>query len=294
MTKGGPAARATAPGTLRLVGTPIGNRGDLAPRAREVLARVSVVACEDTRTCRSLYSWMGVPVPELVAYHDHSAEGVADRLVSRVTGGEDVAVVSEAGMPAIQDPGFTLVAAARGAGLPVVPVPGPSAVLLALAASGLPTDRFTFLGFAPRRGRANWWGDALARAETLVVFEAPGRVAATTAAIAELEPERPTCLARELTKVHEEFVTGTAREVSEQLAARAERLRGECVLVVAGSPGPAATPARAWPDALRALRGESVAADLSPRVLVDLLACVYPGQRNAIYRAVHAEGEEPT
>ena len=95
-------------------------------------------------------------------------------------------------------------------------------------------------------------------------------------------------------EVQDPIAARTAREVSEQLAARAERLRGECVLVVAGSPGPAATPARAWPDALRALRGESVAADLSPRVLVDLLACVYPGQRNAIYRAVHAEGEEPT
>ena len=278
-----------SPGTLWLVGTPIGNLGDLAPRAREVLGRVGVVACEDTRTCRALYSWMGVPTPELVAYHDHNAEAVAPRLVARLQAGADVAVVSEAGMPAIQDPGYRLVVAARGAGLTIVPVPGPSAALLALAASGLPTDRFAFLGFAPRKGRRTWWTEALARAETMVVFEAPTRVAATLAAIGSAEPRRRVCLAREITKLHEEFVGGTAGEVADELAARAGRLRGECVIVVAGAGEDMAAPARPWPDALRALRAERTGAGLSPRALVDVLAAVYPGERNAIYRAVHEE-----
>lgn len=280
-----------ASGTLWLVGTPIGNRGDLAPRARDVLGRVGVVACEDTRTCRALFSWMGLPAPELVAYHDHNAEAVAPGLVARLAAGEDVAVVSEAGMPAIQDPGYRLVVAARRAKVPVVPVPGPSAPLLALAASGLPTDRFAFLGFAPRKGREAWWAAALARSETVVVFEAPTRVAATLAAIADAEPERQVCLAREITKLHEEFVDGAAREVADELAARAGRLRGECVIVVAGVGEAPAPRARPWPEALRALRADRSGGALSPRALVDVLACVYPGERNAIYRAVHEEVE---
>lgn len=278
-----------SPGTLWLVGTPIGNLADLAPRAREVLGRVTIVACEDTRTCRALYSWMSVPAPELVAYHDHNAEAVAPRLVARLEAGADVAVVSEAGMPAIQDPGYRLVVAARRAGLTVVPVPGPSAALLALAASGLPTDRFAFLGFAPRKGREAWWAAALARAETVVVFEAPTRVDATLAAIATADAGRRVCLAREITKLHEEFVGGTAREVADELEARAGRLRGECVIVVAGAGEDQAPRARPWPEALRALRAGRTGGGLSPRALADVLACVYPGERNAIYRAVQEE-----
>jgi 16S rRNA (cytidine1402-2'-O)-methyltransferase len=283
---------AATPGILWLVGTPIGNLGDLAPRAREVLARARVVACEDTRTCRALYSWMGNPAPELVAYHDHNAEAVAPSLVARLAAGEDVAVVSEAGMPAIQDPGYRLVVAARRAGIRVVPVPGPSAPLLALAASGLPTDRFAFLGFAPRKGRAAWWAEALARAETHVVFEAPTRVPATLEAIAAADPERRICLAREITKLHEEFLSGRAREVADELAAREGRLRGECVIVVAGAGEGRAPRARPWTDALRALRADRTGGGLSARALTDVLACVYPGERNAIYRAVHQEEPE--
>lgn len=282
--------KGAGPGTLWLVGTPIGNRGDLAPRARETLERVGLVACEDTRTCRSLFSWMGVPCPELVAYHDHNAEAAAPALVARLLAGEDLALVTDAGMPAIQDPGYRLVVAARESGLSVVPVPGPSALVLALAASGLPTDRFAFLGFAPRRGRETWWAEALTRPETVVVYEAPTRVAATLAAIAAAAPERGVCLAREITKVHEEFVTGTAREAAAELAGREERLRGECVIVVAGA---AEEPSRArpWREALGELRGGRTGASLSRRGLVDVLAAVYPGERNAIYRAVQEEDE---
>ena len=279
-------------GTVWLVGTPIGNRADLAPRAREVLERVGLVACEDTRTCRTLYSWMGVPAPELVPYHDHNAERALPGLLARVAAGEDLALVSEAGMPAIQDPGFRLVVGARRAGIEVVPVPGPSALILALAASGLPTDRFAFLGFAPRRGRQAWWAEALLREETVVVYEAPTRALATLEEIAGAAPDRPACLAREITKVHEEFVTGSARSVADELAGRDERLRGECVIVVAGTgEAPGGRP-RAWPEALRALRDDRTGSGLSARGMADVLACVYPGERNAIYRAVQeAEGE---
>lgn len=276
-------------GTLWLVGTPIGNRADLAPRAREVLERVALVACEDTRTCRILYSWMGAPAPELLAYHDHNAESALPRLLARLEAGEEVALVSEAGMPAIQDPGYRLVVAARAAGIEVVPVPGPSALILALAASGLPTDRFAFLGFAPRRGRETWWSEALLREETVVVYEAPTRALATLEAIAGVAPERAACLAREITKVHEEFVTGSARDVAAELAGRVERLRGECVIVVAGTGETRGGRPRPWSEALRELRSDRTGRELSDRGLADVLACVYPGERNAIYRAIQED-----
>ena len=275
--------------TLYLVGTPIGHRGDMTPRAREVLAAVPLVACEDTHTCRKLFAWLELPVPELIAYHDHNAAAALPRILARLEAGDDVALVTDAGMPAIQDPGYRLVVAAREAAVAVVPVPGPSALILALAASGLPTDRFAFLGFAPRKGREAWWRGALARSETVVVYEAPTRVAATVAAVAAIDPRRPVCLARELTKVHEEFAGGAAQELARELASR-ESIRGECVLVVGGSPEEAGH-AVGWPDALAALRKTETGRELSPRAVVDVLACAYPGDRNAIYRAVLAGGE---
>jgi 16S rRNA (cytidine1402-2'-O)-methyltransferase len=287
MSRGG-----DSPGTLWLVGTPIGNRSDLAPRAREVLERVGLVACEDTRTCRTLYSWMGIPTPELLPYHDHNAERALPGLLARLAAGEDVALVSEAGMPAIQDPGYRLVVAARRGGIEVVPVPGPSALILALAASGLPTDRFAFLGFAPRRGREAWWAEALKREETVVVYEAPTRALATLEEIARVAPDRAACLAREITKVHEEFVTGSARSVADELVGRGERLRGECVIVVAGTGESRGGSPRPWPEALRELRRDRTGSGLSARGVADVLACVYPGERNAIYRAVQEDGSE--
>lgn len=277
-------------GTLWLVGTPIGNRDDLAPRARAVLGAVPAVACEDTRTCRHLFGWMGLPVPDTIAYHEHNVDEALPRVMGRLEAGDDVALVSDAGMPALQDPGYRLVVTAREAGIPIGVVPGPSAFAVALAASGLPTDRFAFLGFAPRKGRERWWEAALDRRETVLVYESPSRVAGTAAAIAAIDPGRPVCLARELTKVHEEFVTGPASEVAAALAGR-ERIRGECVFVVggAGSAGPAA--AVPWPRALRRLEESRVADRLSARDKVDVLACAYPDARNAIYEAVHSGAE---
>jgi len=273
-------------GILYLVGTPIGNREDLAPRARRVLEGVDVVACEDTRVARTLFGWLGLEVPQLVAYHEHNVERALPVVLARLAAGNAVALVSDAGMPALQDPGYRLVRAARERDLRVVPIPGPTAALLALAASGLPTDRFTFLGFAPRRGREAWWDAALRRGETLLVYEAPTRAAGTLARIADHAPERPVCLARELTKLHEEFVSGTAREVAEELAGRST-VRGECVLVVAGCPESTGSDAVEWRAALAAIGETRAGRALSARDRVELLACVYPGERNAIYRAVH-------
>lgn len=277
-------------GRLYLVGTPIGHRGDMTERAREVLEKVAVVACEDTRTCRKLFAWLGLPAPEMIVYEDRSAERALPRVLERIEGGESVALVSEAGMPAIQDPGYRLVAEARRRGVEVIPVPGPSALLLALAASGLPTDRFAFLGFAPRRGREGWWRLALARTETVIVYESPRRVPETLAAIAAVDPDRPLVLARELTKLHEEYVAGTAAEVGREIGARADPLRGECVLVVRGGParGGEALP---WREAMTRLRGLDLGRSLSRRDLVELLATIYPGERNAIYEAVQTAPE---
>lgn len=281
----------TPPGTLHLVGTPIGNREDLAPRARRVLAEAAVVACEDTRTARRLFSWLGLPAPELVAYHDHNADEAIPGIVERLEAGGDVALVSEAGMPAIQDPGYRLVVACRRRGIPVVPVPGPSALLLALAASGLPTDRFAFLGYAPRRGRREWWRATLARPETVVVYESPRRVPASVGAIAAADPDRPVCLARELTKVHEEFVLEDAGTLADSLGTR-EPLRGECVLVVGGAPDTGTARPRSWREALAAAAEGEVGRRVSARDLVDVLALAYPGERNAIYRALHEDPAE--
>lgn len=277
---------APASGTLYLVGTPIGHREDLAPRARSVLGRVSAVACEDTRTARRLFAWIDRPTPDLITYHDHNVESAVPKVIARLEAGDDVALVSEAGMPAIQDPGYRLVVEARERGIGIVPVPGPSAVVVALAASGLPTDSFAFLGYAPRRSREAWWRRALAREETVVVYEAPGRVGDTVDAISALDPGRRTCLAREVTKVHEEFLVRRADELAAELAGR-DRVRGECVLVVAGA---AEAPGRAapWREALAALRQTRTAEKLGKRDLVDVLACAYPEDRNAIYEAVHS------
>jgi 16S rRNA (cytidine1402-2'-O)-methyltransferase len=163
-------------------------------------------------------------------------------------------------------------------------------LLLALAASGLPTDRFAFLGFAPRRGREGWWRETLARTETVVVYESPRRVPETLAAIAAVDADRPVVLARELTKLHEEFVTGSAAEVGQEIGARADPLRGECVIVVHGG-SPSGGEAIPWREAVTRLHALELGRSLSRRDLVELLAAIYPGQRNAIYAAIQATGE---
>ncbi|TML25857.1 MAG: 16S rRNA (cytidine(1402)-2'-O)-methyltransferase, partial [Actinobacteria bacterium] len=218
-------------GRLVVCPTPIGNLEDVTLRVLSALRDADVVACEDTRRTRVLLDRYGVRA-RLVSYHEHNERARAGELVARMRAGEVVALVSDAGMPLVSDPGFVLVREAVAAGLGVEVLPGPSAVLTALVASGLPAERWRFAGFLPRK-RAELRA-LFAAPETLVAFESPRRVAASLAALAEADPDRPVAVCRELTKVHEEVVRGTAAE----LAARYGEAppRGEVVLVV----GPAA------------------------------------------------------
>jgi 16S rRNA (cytidine1402-2'-O)-methyltransferase len=230
------AERATTPGTLHIVSTPIGNLGDLSPRAIEVLRAVNAVLAEDTRHTRGLCERFAIRTP-LVAYHDHNEQHATPGFVARLVAGESFALVSDAGTPLLSDPGARLVKAAIEAGVTVSPVPGASALLAALAGAGLAADRFTFFGFLPRKGgeRTKTLGDVLALAHTAVLYEAPSRLADTLRDLAAAGAgARATVVARELTKQYEEFRRGTVAE----LAAYYEEHepRGEFVIVVAGAP----------------------------------------------------------
>jgi len=214
---------------LFLVATPLGTLADLSPRAREVLGSVAVIAAEDTRTTRKLLGAVDVSAPELVALHAHNEARRAQALAERARE-QDVALVSDAGTPAVSDPGRLLVERCLAEGVEIRSVPGPSALAAALAASGLPTAPSAFLGFAPRKGLDSWCRAALARAETLVVFEAPSRVARLAATFADHAPEREGVLCRELSKRFEEIVRAPLGELATTLAQR--QIRGECVFVV--------------------------------------------------------------
>jgi len=221
------------PGTLYLVGTPIGNVEDLSPRARKILGAVDLIAAEDTRHTRALLSRFDIHRP-LVSYHDHNKESRTPELVSRLREGASVAIVSDAGSPGISDPAFTLVRAAVLAEAPVVPIPGPSSALCALEVSGLPTDRFAFEGFLPRRS-----GRRRARIEelrgeprTIIFFESPHRLKAAIRDLLEVLGDRPASISRELTKKFEETRRGTLASLLEWVEAKPPR--GEFVLVVAG------------------------------------------------------------
>lgn len=237
MTPAGPSD-AVAPGRLVLVGTPIGNLGDLSPRAVEALRTADVLAAEDTRRTRKLLSHEGIPAAgRMVAIHEHNERDCAREVVDAVRAGRTVVYVSDAGMPVISDPGERLVAACVDAGLPIEVVPGPSAVLTALALSGLPAGRFTFEGFLPRKGRER--AERLAAIAdcdcTVVMFESPHRVPATLDDLLEVcGGERRVALARELTKLHEETWRGTLADAA--LHVREVAPRGEYVLVIGAAP----------------------------------------------------------
>lgn len=221
------------PGRLFLVATPIGNLGDLSPRAVEVLKAVQVIACEDTRHSRVLFDKFGVGTAtvSLPAF----AEGErAHALVARLEAGDDVALVTDAGSPGISDPGERLVAEALAVGADVVPVPGPAALIAALSASGLPTGRFHFLGFLPRQqSDARAMLDEVAGlSATLVLYESPKRLGDTLALLHEVLGERRACVARELTKLHEEFVRAPLSELLARY--RHAEVKGEVVLLVEG------------------------------------------------------------
>ncbi|PNL17464.1 16S rRNA (cytidine(1402)-2'-O)-methyltransferase [Micrococcus sp. FDAARGOS_333] len=225
-------------GQLILAATPIGNLGDATDRLREVLATADVVAAEDTRMARQLCRKLGVtPAGRLMAHHEHNEAASAQGLLALVRDGATVAVVTDAGMPTVSDPGHRLVAAAAAEGLAVTCAPGASAVTTALALSGLPTDRFAFDGFVPRKAgeRTRAFEQIRAEQRTVVFFESPQRITAALESLVEvLGADRPACVARELTKLHEQIVRGTADELLAWARERevGEGIRGEIVLVV--------------------------------------------------------------
>jgi 16S rRNA (cytidine1402-2'-O)-methyltransferase len=227
-------------GALVVVGTPIGNLDDLSPRAARALADADVIACEDTRVTRKLLT-RAPSRARLVAYHAHNEEEQTAKMVRAVAGGSRVALVTDAGMPGLSDPGHRLVAACVEAGLRIEVVPGPSAALAALVVSGLPTARFSFEGFLPRTGAARRRRlEAIAReGKTAVVFEAPHRVEETLEAALQVLGDRRAALARELTKIHEEVLRGSLSELLE--AVRENGVRGEVTLVIEGGPQEVAT-----------------------------------------------------
>lgn len=226
---------ATLPAGLHLVATPIGNLGDISRRALETLAAADAVACEDTRVTGGLLAKLGIATP-LIPYHDHNADEVRPRLLARMAAGESVALVSDAGMPAIADPGYKLVRACIEAGLAVSAVPGANAALMGLVLSGLPTDRFLFEGFLPAKtvARKKILQSLAAVPATLVFYESGPRLAESLADMAEVLGSRDAAVARELTKLFEEVRRGTLAELAAHYAA-AGPPKGE-IVVVAGAP----------------------------------------------------------
>src|SRR5205814_4041736 len=221
---------------------------DVTLRVLSALRKADVVACEDTRRTRTLLARYGVSAP-LVSYHEHNEERRSAELVSRMQAGETVALVSDAGMPLVSDPGYVLVRACVAAGLSVEVLPGPSAALAALVASALPADSWRFAGFLPRK-RGDLRRALSEPGPTLVAFESPRRVPATLAVLAEVDPSRTVAVCRELTKVHEEVVRGSAAELAERYAG--EPPRGEVVLVL-GPSSPGASSDSGVPAGLDAL-----------------------------------------
>jgi len=225
-------------GVLYVVATPIGNMGDVSARARETLAAASAVAAEDTRHSGRLLRELGLERP-LVSLHEHNERARAAELVARLRAGESIALVSDAGTPLVSDPGYLLVAAAIEAGITVTPVPGPSAVIAALSASGLPSDRFCFEGFLPARAaaRRRRLVELAAEPRTLVLYEAPHRIADCLADLAQaLGGQRRACVAREISKRFETFYRGSLGELAERAKSDPDLARGESVVLVEGAP----------------------------------------------------------
>lgn len=269
----------TISGRLFVVGTPLGNLEDLTPRAGRVLGEVALIAAEDTRSAQRLLGHLGVRTPT-VSYFEGNEAARAAELLERLANGDHIALISEAGMPGVSDPGERLVASAIQAGIVVEVVPGPSAAVTALVGSGLGTSRFTFLGFPPRTegARRELFGSLRRRPETLLFYEAPGRTFATLVDLAAaLGPERRACVARELTKIYEEFIRGRLDELAERYRETAPR--GEVTLVVEGAT------ADAEPELdLEAEVDARVAAGETPKEIAAALALKTGKPRRQIYQ----------
>jgi 16S rRNA (cytidine1402-2'-O)-methyltransferase len=266
---------------LYIVATPIGNLGDISARALEVLRHADLVAAEDTRHSQRLLHHFGIDTP-MLAYHDHSDERAATRILEQLHSGGIVALISDAGTPLISDPGFRLVRQAQDAGVSVVPVPGACAAIAALSASGLPTDRFLFEGFLPAKAgaRAQRILELSAESATLVLYEAPHRLEATLVALLEgLGAEREAVLAREISKAFETIRRGSLEDLLAMVRADSNQQRGEIVLLIRGAESEAAA---SDPRLLQLL--EAMAAEMPGKRAAALLA-EYSGERkNTLYQ----------
>jgi 16S rRNA (cytidine1402-2'-O)-methyltransferase len=269
-------------GTLYLVSTPIGNLGDMTHRAVEVLSSAALIIAEDTRHSRRLLDHYKISTP-LKSYHEHNEAKETPKLVARLRGGDSIALISDAGTPLISDPGSRLVAAALEANLPVVPIPGASSVMAAIVASGMPLERFTFVGFLPRKGRerSEMIADVVASHSTLVMFEAANRVGATLEGLAGAGAgDRQAVVARELTKQFEEFKRGTVSELAGVY--KEVDPKGEVVLVIAGAKKSTVSESE-LSDAARTLR----ASGNSPRDVMEHLMSALGAPRNLAYKLAH-------
>lgn len=272
------------PGKLTVCPTPIGNLDDLTPRVREALVAADFIACEDTRRTGLLLDRIGIrPAPRLVSNHEGNESARAIELSQRIERGARVALVSDAGMPAISDPGYKLIRRCIDRDLDVEVLPGPSVVLVALVASGLPTDRWRFEGFLPKR--AGEMERILNATETVIAFESPRRIAESLAALAAIAPDRPAAVCREMTKLHEEVMRGTLSELARQMPAD---IKGEIVLVI----GPSQATSGAGDinfavDSLRAL----VQAGARPRAAATVVAALTGTRANDLYRGL--TGRDP-
>lgn len=291
MTRLASSAGNTGPGTLYLVPTPIGNPRDITLRALDVLRSADVVAAEDTRKARTLLRAHDIQAT-LVSYYDFNEQARSPQLLAALAAGQDVALITDAGTPLINDPGYRIVTAAIADGIPVCPLPGPSAALTALTGAGLPTHSFEYAGFLPRKQAARRAAAAaLARAPaTLIFFEAPHRLRDTLADLREVLGDRDAALARNLTKPGEEYLRGRLSQIEAELAARGE-VRGEYTLVVAGAAeGPAAGSEELGQRLARSLLGHGV----PPSAVRDVVRDVAGLPRNQAYELVRlAQGEQP-
>ena len=269
-------------GTLYIVATPIGNLGDITRRAEEVLGEVDLVAAEDTRHSRKLLSALGIST-EMISYREHNRQDAAKRIAARLEQGKDVALITDAGTPGISDPGHFLVGLCVNKSIPVVPVPGPSAVTALLSASGMELTRFLFQGFLPpkKRGREEVLEQLAASGFPLVIYESPNRVLAALGAIAQIMGDRQLVLGREMTKLHEEFIRGTASEVAHHL--EAGKIKGEVAILIEG-----AEPIKRTVDLLPAIK-KLRAEGLSASRVASVLSQITGEERSVIYKMVEEE-----
>lgn len=268
-------------GELYVVATPIGNLGDMVPRAVEVLQTVDVVAAEDTRHSGRLLSHLGIKT-SLIPYHDHSDDRQLAKLIEILELGKSIALISDAGTPLISDPGYKLVRAVRQQGFKVVPIPGPCALVAAICASGLPSDRFTFEGFPPAKSsaRIKVFQGLVEEPRTLVFYESPHRITQTLEDMVNVFGEnREIVMARELTKTYETFLTGTLAAVQQQVISDTNQQKGEIVLILKGAEAAKGIDDTEQRRVLSLLLGE-----LPLKQAAALAAKITGGQKNALYQ----------